>query len=361
MKTSVDLHIHRKHAKILPGYPDTIDDITQLEELLSRPSSAAIEALRRIEGDLIVLGVTGKLGPTLVHMAKRASDAANVPRKIIGVGRNFSPEGRRALESYGIETISGDLLHPEFVKTLPNVPNVIFMAGRKFGSYDNEDLTWAINTHLPSLICRQFSNSRIVAFSTGNVYGMAPVAAKGSLESDPLQPCGEYAMSCLGRERIFEYFSLTSGIPVALIRLNYAVEMRYGVLVDLAQKVYKEQEIDLTMGYVNVIWQGDASAMALCALEDANSPPRPINITGPELLSVREICENFAKKMGRTARFSGVEDDQALLSNGLFAFQRYGYPRVSVEQMVHWITQWILRGSPTLKKPTHYEVRNGVF
>jgi nucleoside-diphosphate-sugar epimerase len=361
MKSSVDLHIHQKHVKISPDFPGAFEDIAQLEEFLSRPTPAAIDVLRRLQGDIIVLGAGGKMGPTLARMAKRASQAAGVNRRIIGVKRDSPSEDDRALESFGVEMISGDLLDPDFVASLPEVPLVIFMAGRKFGCSGNEPLTWAVNTYMPSLICRKFQKSRIVVFSTGNVYGLVPVHGTGSLESDPLNPCGEYAMSCLGRERIFEYFGQVLEIPTALIRLNYAVEMRYGVLVDLAQKVYQEQEIDLTMGYVNVIWQGDAAAMVLCALDDVAIPPRHINIAGPEHLSVRELCQTFAKHLGKTALFAGIESNEALLSNGRAALQRYGAPQVAPEQMIYWISQWILRGSPTWGKPTFFEVRNGVF
>jgi nucleoside-diphosphate-sugar epimerase len=361
MKSTVDLHIHPKHAKGTPDFPGVLDDVAQLEELLSRPTPRAVDVLGCLTGDIIVLGAGGKMGPTLARMAKRASDAAGIARRVIGVKRDSPAEDGKALEPSGVEVISGDLLDPGFVASLPEVPNVIFMAGRKFGCSGNEPLTWAVNTYMPALVCRKFHAGRIVAFSTGNVYGLSPVEGDGSHETDPPNPCGEYAMSCLGRERIFEHFSRSLGIPTALIRLNYAVEMRYGVLVDLARKVLLEQEIDLTTGYVNVIWQGDAAAMVLCALGDAAVPARHINIAGPELLSVREICQTFAKNLGKTARFTGVEAEEALLSDGRAAIQRYGPPQVSAEQMIRWIGRWISRGSPTWEKPTLFEVRNGVF
>jgi len=341
--------------------PDAIADVEQLEELLSRPTPAVAQALSRAEGDLIVLGVAGKMGPTLARMARRASDQSGIRRRVIGVSRFSLPDTRGDLESCGVETIEGDLLEPDFVDALPEVPNVIYMAGMKFGTVGRQSLTWAMNTYLPSLVCRKFRRSRIVAFSTGNVYSTVPADSGGSVETDPPNPCGEYAMSCLGRERMFEHFSRTLGIPIVLIRLNYAVEMRYGVLVDLAQKVYDGQGIDLAMGYVNVIWQGDAVAMALCALADASSPPLYLNVAGPERLSVRAVCERFGQLLGKPPRLTGVEAADALLSNSQAACRRYGRPRISADQMMRWIAQWITRGGPTLGKPTHFEVRDGQF
>ena len=247
------------------------------------------------------------MGPTLARMARRASDLAGVRRRVWGVSRFSSAETRRGLESHGVETIQGDLLEGGFVESLPEASNVIYMAGMKFGTTGNESLTWAVNTWLPSLVSQRYATSRIVAFSTGNVYGTVPIASGGSRESDPVQPCGEYAMSCLGRERMLEYFSRTQGTLMALVRLNYAVEMRYGVLVDLARKVYDGPEIDLAMGHVNVIWQGDASSMALAVLADAASPPWVVNVAGPEILSVREVCRQFGELLGKPVRLMGCE------------------------------------------------------
>jgi nucleoside-diphosphate-sugar epimerase len=344
-----------------PTLPDVLANVEQLEELLSRPTPAAAQALGRVEGDLIVLGVAGKMGPTLACMAKRASEASGIRRRVIGVSRFSQAESRRKLESHGIETIQGELLDPKFLDTLPEVPNVIYMAGMKFGSTGNEPLTWAMNTYLPALVCQRFRRSRMVAFSTGNVYGTVPVDGAGSVETDPLNPCGEYAMSCLGRERMLDYFSRTLGIPMAIIRLNYAVEMRYGVLVDLAQKVYREQVIDLSMGYVNVIWQGEANALVLCALPDAASPPLYLNVAGPERLSVRDVCQQFGQLLNKSVRFSGVEAADALLNNAEAACRRYGPAQIGVDRMMRWIVQWITRGGATLDKPTHFEVRSGKF
>jgi nucleoside-diphosphate-sugar epimerase len=341
--------------------PERIRDVEELEDLLSRPSQAAIRAMKQIAGDILVLGVAGKMGPTLARMARRASDLAGVTCRVWGVSRFSNAEARRRLESHGVETIQGDLLQSEFIDSLPDVSNVIFMAGMKFGTSGNEWLTWATNTWLPSLVARRYAKSRIAAFSTGNVYGTVLAASGGSHESDPLQPCGEYAMSCLGRERMLEYFSRTQGTPMALVRLNYAVETRYGVLVDLARKVYDGVEIDLSMGYVNVIWQGDASSLTLAALADAASPPFVVNVAGPEILSVREVCQEFGRLLGKPVRLTGCEPNDALLNNGEMAHRRYGRPQVSVQQMMRWIAPWMAAGGPLLNKPTHFEQRAGKF
>jgi len=340
--------------------PDIIHDEVKLEELLSEPTEAAIRAVGAAEGDIILLGVAGKMGPTLARMARRASQTAGVKRRVIGVSR-FSSHGEQALQAHGIETIQGDLLDGAFLDSLPDARNVIYMVGMKFGATENAPLTWATNVYLPALVCRRFRNSRIVAFSTGNVYPQVPIHSRGSRETDPSDPDGEYAMTAVGRERMFEYFSRTLDIPVALIRLNYAVEMRYGVLVDIAQKVFAEEEIDLAMGYVNVIWQADANAMTLAALADVANPPFVVNVAGPAVVSVRETAQTFGKLLGKTPRLAGTEASTALLSNGTKGHALYGRPRVSDEQMVRWIAHWIRSGGATLGKPTHYEVRDGKF
>ena len=286
---------------------DTIQNLEQLEDRLSEPTPEVVETLRRLEGDLIVLGVAGKMGPSLARMARRASDLAGIRRRIIGVAR-FSSAGLEAeLQRQGIETIRCDLLDEAAVRRLPDAPNVLYLAGMKFGATGQESLTWAMNTHLPAIVCRKFARSRIVAFSTGNVYGLVPAASGGSLETDSPAPVGEYAMSCLGRERMFEHFSRTQGTRVALIRLNYACDLRYGVLVDLAQKVLAGAPVDLGMGWFNTIWQGDANAMTLRCFDHVASPPLALNLTGPEVLNVRETCEKLGKLLGRKPVFTGTE------------------------------------------------------
>lgn len=345
----------------MSDFPKTIDHIDQLDELLSRPTPRVIQALKQTEGDLILLGIAGKMGPTLARMIIRADKAAGIQRRILGVSRFSDEASRQPLEDLGIETIKGDLLDTEFINSLPDVPNVIYMAGMKFGATGNESLTWAMNTYLPSLVCNKYRNSRITAFSTGNIYGLVPASGQGSVETDKPDPVGEYAMSCLGRERMFEHFSRTLNIPMTIIRLNYATECRYGVLVDLALQVFHEQTIDISMGYVNVIWQGDANAMTLCALPDGTSPPFNLNVAGPQILKVRDICEQFGTLFGKQPKFTGNEAEDALLNNGRYGHQRYGAPLVEVEQIIGWIADWIQNERPLLGKPTHFESRSGKF
>jgi nucleoside-diphosphate-sugar epimerase len=346
---------------VTPALPATIADVATLETMLSEPSAFVVETLRRIDGDIVVLGVAGKMGPTLARMAKRASDLAGTRRRVIGVARFSTPAHEAALQRHGIETIRCDLLDEAALARLPDAPNVVFMAGRKFGSTGLESLTWAMNCHLPALVCQRYDASRIVAFSTGNVYGLTRVGRGGSTETDAPRPVGEYAMSCLGRERMVEHFSLTRGIPAAIIRLNYAVEMRYGVLVDLARRIAAGETIDLAMGYFNVIWQADANAMALASLAHAASPPFVVNVAGPEELSVRATCDALARLMRRGVTFSGEEAADALLSNGTRASTLFGQPRVDAARLIAWTADWIARGGATLDKPTHFESREGQF
>jgi hypothetical protein len=340
--------------------PAAIQTEHDLELALSEPTPQVIETLRRLPGDIMLLGVGGKMGLSLARMARRASDAAGVSRRVIGVSR-FSGGAEAAFQGHGIETIRCDLLNGDALKQLPDAANVVFMTGMKFGSTDDMATTWAMNSHLPSLICARFRRSRIVAFSTGNVYGLTPVSRGGSCEDDPLEPVGEYAMSCLGRERIFEYFSRSLKIPVALVRLNYACDLRYGVLVDLARQVWNERLIDLSMGYFNTIWQGDANAQTLRALELARSPSALLNVTGPELLSVRAVCEQLGKRWHKPAHFVGAESDTALLSNTQRGLALFGPPRVSAEQLLEWVADWVAQGGRSLGKPTHFESRSGRF
>jgi nucleoside-diphosphate-sugar epimerase len=305
--------------------------------------------------------VGGKMGPTLARMAKRASDGVGNKAKVIGVSRFSSAGLEKQLQGWGVETISCDLLNRKELEALPDAPNVVYMAGMKFGTTGQEARTWAMNSYLPGMVCERYAKSRIAAFSTGNVYGLSPATKGGSLESDTLQPVGEYAMSCLGRERMFEHFSREQGTKVAILRLNYATEMRYGVLVDVAQRVFAGRPVALSMGYLNAIWQGDANAMSLQSLALAESPARTINIAGPELLSVRTVAEEFGRRFRKKVQFEGNEAGDALLSNGTQAFGKFGRPRVPAEQMIAWIADWVERGGASLAKPTHFEDRAGKF
>ncbi len=332
-----------------------------LEEALSRPTPATRGLFQSLQGDLMVLGVAGKMGPTLARMAKRSADEAGAPRRVIGVSRFSNPEERTKLEAAGIETVAGDLLDERFVASLPDAPNVVFMAGMKFGATGNESLTWAMNTLLPAHVCARYADSRIAAFSTGNIYGLASATGGGSVETDPPDPRGEYAMSCLGRERTFEHYSRTRGTKVSILRLNYACELRYGVLVDLAQKVWRGTPIDLTMGVANVIWQGDANAQALLSLGRADSPPFVLNIAGPEQLSVRRASEQLGALLGKAPVFTGEEQPNGILSNGQKGHRLFGYPALPIQTLIEWIADWTREGGEVLGKPTKFEVRDGKF
>lgn len=342
-------------------YPEKITNENQLEELLSRPAEETVELFKKLDGDIIFLGIAGKIGPSLAHMAKRACDKAGIKKRIIGVSRFRSEEEKVQIESFGIETIRGDLLNREFLESLPKVKNVFFLAGMKFGSEENLSLTWAMNSYLPALVAEYYKDSRIVAYSTGCVYSLVPVESGGSKEADMPEPVGEYAQSCLGRERMFEYGSKTYNTPVALIRLNYAVEPRYGVLVDIATKVKNDQPVDLAMGYFNVIWQGDANNMVLRSVEHAASPAWPVNITGIETLSVQNIALEFGKLFGKEVRFTGKEAPTALLSNPKQAYNLFGEPEVPVQKVVEWTAHWMEDEKKLLGKPTHFEVRDGKY
>ena len=341
--------------------PESIRGVEQLEELLSEPTDGAVEALKKVEGDIILLGAGGKMGPSLARMVRRAADAAGTERRVIAVSRYSDASLPQQLNDVGIETIAGDLLDEDFIDSLPDVPNVIFMTGAKFGTSGDASLTWAMNVWLPSVVCRKYRNSRITAFSTGNVYPLVPIDSGGSVETDKLEPVGEYANTAVGRERMFSYFCNRHGNPTSLVRLNYAVELRYGVLVDLAKQVLAGTPIDLSMGYANVIWQADANAMTIQSLADASTPAFVVNVSGPEVFSTKDVCERFAELFGTSVEFTGEAAATALLNNGSAGHQRYGKPRVSLDQLQIWIADWLKRDQPTLGKPTHFEVRDGKF
>ncbi len=338
-----------------------IQTVDQLDELLSEPAEPVVDAIRHLRGDIVLLGAGGKIGPSLARMVRRASDLAGVQRRVIGVSRFSSPGGAAELQAHGVETIQCDLLDEAAVERLPAAPNVIYLAGLKFGSTELPASTWAMNAYLPGVVCRKYRTSRIVAFSTGAVYGLTTFAGGGSRETDRTQPVGEYAASCLGRERMFEYFSSRGNIPVALIRLFYACELRYGVLVDLAQKILVGDSIDLTMGHFNIIWQGDSNAMTLLAFEHVVSPPFVINLTGPEILSVREVAETMGRLLGKAPKFCGTEQETACLGDAAQSHRLFGLPRVSAGQLIEWVVDWVKRGGETLGKPTHFEVRDGRY
>ncbi len=333
----------------------------QLESRLSEPTAAVIAAVAALEGDILILGVGGKMGPTLAKQAQCAIDRAGIVKKVIGVSRFSTPVVQEDLQKTGIETITADLLSKNCLQNLPATENVILMAGRKFGSTGNESLTWAMNSYMPGRVAEKFRDSRLVIFSTGNVYPLTPVSHGGATECSPVAPIGEYAQSCLSRERICTYFSSQFGTPMVILRLNYAIDLRYGLLLDIAEKVYAEDKISLEMGNVNVIWQGDANAVALQAFAHCQSPPLVLNVTGPETVSIRFLASRFGEIFNNSPRFDGEEASTALLSNAARCHQLFGYPRVSLGQMIEWVAEWVQIGAPTLHKPTYFEVRDGKF
>lgn len=337
--------------------PETIPDIAALDELLCRPSQALVDDLARVDGDLMILGAAGKMGPTLAGLAK----AALPGRRIIAVAR-FSEEGVEPwLKVRGIETIHCDLLDETAIARLPQVPNIIFMAGRKFGAEGNLALTWAMNAHVPALVAQAFRSSRIVAFSTGCVYPFVPVDGKGADESTPPNPPGEYAQSCVGRERMFEYFSRRFKTPGRLFRLNYAIDMRYGVLHDIATRVRDGAPIDVSLGHVNFIWQGDASSQALRCLAHCETPTSPINVSGRDILAVRDLAETIGGLLGRKPIITGQEQPTAWLTDTSLAARLFGPPLVDTERLIKWTADWVGRAMPSLGKPTKYEVRDGRY
>lgn len=341
--------------------PDAPHTVEALEELLSSPSPQAVEALAALDGDLLILGIGGKMGPTLARMAKQASQQAGVARRVIGMSRFSNSDLRQRLESWGVETIAGDLLDEACVEALPDVPNVIFMTGMKFGASRNPAMTWAMNCYAPALVCRKFRHSRIVAFSSGNVYPLVAPDSGGSKETDEPGPVGEYAITVLGRERMFQYFSEQYQIPTALLRLNYATEMRYGILTDIARDVFQQRPVEVSTPMFNVIWQADANAMTLAALAHVAVPPRIINIAGPEFLRVRDVAEQFGRLMNKPVRFTGQEGSTAFLNNGAEGHRLLGNVRVDAETMIRWTAEWVCRGGESLGKPTHFQVRSGKF
>ena len=333
----------------------------KLDGMLAAPSQLLIDDMAKIEGDIIILGAGGKMGPTLCYLAKNACEAAGVSKRIIAVSRYQDPVARKLIESNGIETVSCDLLGSGIVDSLPDAKNVIYMAGRKFGTKNEEYLTWAMNAYLPSVVSECYKNSRIVVFSSGNIYPFVNINQGGCTEETPVMPVGEYAMSCLARERMFEYASRTHNTPVFMYRLNYAIDLRYGVLYDLAAKIMKNEPIQLNTPFFNCIWQKDANEIAIRSLLHCKTPPEIVNVTGPETVSVRYAAGELAKSLSRDVTFLGSEEENALLSNSNKCISLFGYPTVGIKDMIKMQAEWILDGGRSLDKPTHFEERRGNF
>jgi nucleoside-diphosphate-sugar epimerase len=337
--------------------PKRFASVEVLEAFLAEPGPALVADMARVEGDLMILGVAGKMGPTLARLAKNASPT----RRVMGVAR-FSDAGvRERLEAWGIETIACDLLDRDAIGALPDAPNIVFAAGHKFGASGNTPLTWAMNTWVPSLVAERYKASRIVAFSTGNVYPLTRIGSPPPTESSGLGPIGDYAQSCLGRERMFEYFSQRHQTPGRIVRLNYAIDMRYGVLFDIASKLHRGEPVDVTMGHVNMIWQGDANAQVLRCLRHCTTPSTPLNCTGPETLSVRELATQLAARLGVESKITGREAESALLNDASEAARLFGPPTVPIATMLDWVADWVAHDLPSLGKPTKFEVRDGAF
>lgn len=328
---------------------------------LLEPSDDLIADIARLEGDILILGVGGKMGPALAKLARQAVNKSGTDKKVIGVSR-FSEQGLEAeLNELGIETISADLLEDDQLQSLPEIKNVLYLAGTKFGTTGKESFTWAMNSYLPGRVAQKFKNSRIVVFSTGNIYHLTPVTQGGATEERLPEPVGEYAQSCLGRERLFQYYSTKNNTPVLIYRLNYANDVSYGVLMDIAKSVNHGKPIDLRMGNVNVIWQGDANEMALRALHHCEVPAKLLNITGPETASVRWIAEEFGKMFNKKPLFENEENPTALLSNASESFRLFGYPKVTLKNMMVILAEWVKQGGKTMNKPTHFQEREGKF
>jgi nucleoside-diphosphate-sugar epimerase len=345
----------------VPSGPERIETETQLEDVLADPSEADVAWAGRLNGDVLVLGASGKMGPSLTRRIHRALARAGSRARVIAASRFSSAAARQSLAAEGIETVACDLLEPGQIAALPNCPSVLFLAGRKFGTVDRTDLTWITNTIVPARVAEHFRDSRIVVFSTGNVYPLMPVDGPSSKEEDVPLPVGEYAQSCLGRERVVEYVSRERGMAAVIFRLNYAVDLRYGTLVDIARKVFAREPVDLTVSVFNAIWQGDANSYALRSLELCSSPPTVLNVTGAERIEVRETAEWFASVFGRPARFVNAPGPVALLSDSSRCRALLGEPAVPLPQLQRWVAHWVQIGGASLNKPTHFEVADGRF
>lgn len=333
----------------------------KLNQLLTEPSDKLIADIQQVEGDIMVLGAGGKMGPTLCVLAKNAICRAGVQKRVLAVSRFSDVRAVELLHEQGVETIACDLTDPDQLEALPEIPNIIFMAGLKFGTTGNEARTWHMNATLPAMVARKFRKSRIVVFSSGNVYPIVPVTSGGCRECDPIGPIGEYTQSVLARERAFEYAAQTYGTKVFIYRLNFAVDLRYGVLYDMAQRILAQEPISLSTPMLNCIWQGSANEMALRALLHATTPATVMNITGPEMVSIRSTAMQLGEYLGKEPIFADTEGTDAYLNNAELAMEVFGYPSVPIHKLIRWQAEWIKDGGRGLNKPTHFEERKGSY
>jgi nucleoside-diphosphate-sugar epimerase len=343
------------------SWPDPIHNETELDEVLTHPSPQLCEFIRTVSSPLLILGAGGKMGPSLAVLARRAAEAAKHPLKVIAASRFTDSASRAWLESRGVQTVSCDLIEAAEVARLPEAENIIYLVGLKFGTGKNPALTWAMNTLVPARVCERYPKARIAALSTGNVYPHADVAAGGAKETDPLTPLGEYANAAVARERVFEFCAARYGTPVALLRLYYAVDLRYGVLVDLATKIAQDEPIELGNGAFNCIWQGDANEMILRSLDLVATPPSAWNLCRPEVFSLRATALRLGELMGRAPKFEGTECSSAIVGNAARLCARLGSPAVSFDTLLRWVAHWVKTGGRNLGRPTHFEVRDGKY
>lgn len=341
--------------------PDLIHNEAELGEVMTRPTPALRAFISTLQGPLVVLGAGGKMGPSLCVRARRAAEEAGHALEVVAVSRFSNPKTKAWLEAQGVQTTSGDLMNRDALATLPDAENVIYLVGLKFGTQADPAQTWAVNTLIPAYVTERYARARIVALSTGNVYPLVDSTSRGSVETDPLTPAGEYANACVARERIFEYAARQQATPLALIRLNYALDLRYGVLVDLAKKIAAEQPIDVAMGYLNCIWQGDANGFIIRSLGLADTPPVSLNLTSPEVYSVRDLAKRLGGLMNHPVQFIGEEAETALLSDATRICTALGNPPTPVDAVLRWTAHWVLHGGTMLNKPTHFEVRDGYY
>lgn len=338
-----------------------MNEITALYNRLLQPSPDLLADVAKLNGDILILGVGGKMGPALARLVKQSVDLAGSKQKVIGASRFSEPGLQDELEQSGIETYAVDLLNEGQLQSLPDAKNVLYLAGTKFGTTGKESFTWAMNAYLPGRVAEKYKHSNIVVFSTGNVYPLTAVDSGGATEELLPGPLGEYAQSCLGRERVFQYFSTKNNTPVFIYRLNYANDVSYGILLEIAKSVKEEKPIDLRMGYVNVIWQGDANEIAIRALHHCSVPAAVVNVTGPETVSIRWLAEQFGAIFGQKPVFIYKEESTALLSNAGKSFSIFGYPKLLLNQMIELVAEWVNQGGKTINKPTHFQERQGKF